>query len=50
MKTKNIKIGLFLLAVNHLQMRNCKETDWALKEIYKGDGNTIPIFFRLHKW
>ncbi len=36
--------------VNHLQMRNCIETDDALRKIYNGDDVTMPEFFRLHKW
>ncbi len=36
--------------VNHLQMRNCSETDAALRKIYEGDGLNMPAFFRLHKW
>lgn len=36
--------------VNHLQMRNCYETKDALNEVYKGNGTTVPRFFKVHEW
>ena len=32
--------------VNHMQMRNCEETEAAMMRIYNGDG-TMPYFFKL---
>jgi hypothetical protein len=44
-RTTNTFVGV-PNSVNHMQMRNCLQTEAALRRIYNGDG-TMPIFFRL---